>query len=71
MFEDENPNRPEWPEWEAELQQRVSEMLSARLNPLTTELERLQTAVTEAHTRLQAQAQANVTAEETAAPGRR
>ncbi len=70
MFEDENPNRPEQPEgpaWEAELQQRVSEMLAARLNPLTTELERLQTAVTEAHTRLQAQAQASVTTEETAA----
>ncbi len=70
MFEDENPNRPEspeWPKWEAELQQRVSEMLAARLNPLTTELERLQTAVTAAHTSLQAQAQASVTTEETAA----
>ncbi len=64
MFEDENPNRPEW---EAELQQRVNEMLSARLNPLTAELEHLQTAVIEAHTRLQAQAQASVTTEETAA----
>ncbi len=70
MFEDENPNSPDGPEtsaWEVELQQRVSELLAARLNPLTTELERLQTAVTEAHSRLQAQAQTSATADETAA----
>lgn len=64
MFEDENPNGSGW---EAELQQRVSELLAARVNPLTTELERLQTAVTEAQARLQAQAQTSVTTEETAA----
>jgi hypothetical protein len=64
VFEDENPNGSGW---EAELQQRVSELLSARLDPLTTELERLQTVVTEAQTRLQAQAQTSVTAEETIA----
>lgn len=70
MFEDENPNKPDgpdWPAWEAELQRRVSEMLATRLNPLTAELERLQTAVTEARTRLQTQSQDNVTTEETAA----
>lgn len=70
MFEDENQNSPDGPEtsaWEVELQQRVSELLAARLTPLTTELERLQTAVTEAHSRLQAQAQTSATADETAA----
>jgi hypothetical protein len=70
VFEDENPNTPDGPDqptWKAELQQRISEMLSARFNPLTTELERLQTAITEAQTRLQAQAQIGATAEETAA----
>lgn len=75
MFEDENPNKsdgpdgpngPDEPAWEAELQRRVSEILAARLNPLTAELERLQTAVTEARTRVQEQSQASVTTGETA-----
>lgn len=60
MFEDENRN------WEAELQQRVGELVANRLNPLNSELEQLQAALSAASARLQEQKQAALTSTESA-----
>jgi hypothetical protein len=58
VIEQENLN------WEAELQRRTNELLAQRFSPLKSELERLQTAFNETHTRLLEQAQAPAGAEE-------
>jgi len=60
VFEDENRN------WEAELQQRVGELVANRLSPLNSELEQLQAALSAASARLQEQTQAVLTSTESA-----
>jgi hypothetical protein len=60
VFEDENRN------WEAELHQRLGELLANRLNPLKSELEQLQATFSAVSNRLLEQTQFAPTAAETA-----